>query len=125
VEFVRSIFATWERGDFTSAEWAHPDIEFVFADGPTPATWTGVSGMAEGWRRWLSSWEDARPTADEYRELDSERVLVLVHYSGRGKTSGLELQKIQTNVACLVHVRGGNVTRLVLYNDLDRALAEC
>ena len=27
VEIVRSIYAAWERGDFSSTEWAHPEIE--------------------------------------------------------------------------------------------------
>ncbi|MDQ6811998.1 MAG: ester cyclase [Actinomycetota bacterium] len=74
VEVVRSIFAAWERGDYSSADWAHPEIEFVFADGPTPGRWTGLDGMAEGAREWLSAWEDFRFEVDEYRELDDERV---------------------------------------------------
>ena len=61
---------------------------------------------------------------DDYRELDNERVLVFLHYSGRGKKSGLELGQIGSNVACLFHVRGGKVTKLVLYQDRERALAD-
>ena len=75
---VRSIRAAWDRGDFSSAEWAHPEIEFVLADGPAPGTWSGLDGMPEGMRDLLSAWERLHIEADDYRELDGEHVLVLV-----------------------------------------------
>jgi ketosteroid isomerase-like protein len=124
VDLVRSIFAAWERGDYTSTEWAHPEIEFAFADDPLLGSWKGRTGLAEGWGGFLKAWEEFRVKAEEYRELDGERVLVLVHFGGRGKTSGLEVARMRTKGANLFHVRDGKVTRLVLYNDHERALAE-
>jgi ketosteroid isomerase-like protein len=124
VDLVRSIHAAWERGDFGSTEWAHADIEFVIVDGPTPGSWTGLDGMAEGWRDFLSVWDEYRAQPNEFRELDSERVLVLLRVSGRGRISGLELGQLQRTGANMFHVRGGEVTRLVIHFDGDRALAD-
>jgi ketosteroid isomerase-like protein len=124
VELVRSIYAAWERGDVSSAEWAHAEIEVVFADGPTPGSWRGLAGMAEGWRDLLSAWEEFRVEAEEYRELDDERVLALHRHSGRGKTSGMELERMRAKGANLFHVHDGKVTRFVTYLDRGRALAD-
>ena len=124
VELVRSIFADWERGDFSSAEWAHPQIEYVRADGPEPGTWTGLARMAEAARTYLDAWNDFRFVADEYRELDSGRVLVLYHFFGRGKTSGVELERVRTEAAHVFHVSGGQVVKFVIYLDRDRAFAD-
>ena len=121
LDLVRSIYAAHERGDFSSAEWAHPEIEWVIADGPEPGRWTGLAGIAEGSRDFLSAWEEYRAEVDEYRELDDQRVLVLVHSSGRGKTSGLELGQMHAQGAALFHVRGGKVTTIVQYFDRERA----
>jgi ketosteroid isomerase-like protein len=124
LELVRSIYAAWGRGDYSSAEWAHPEIEFVVADGPAPGSWTGLAGMAEGWRGFMSAWEEIRTEVDQYRELDDERVLVLQHFSARGKTSGVEVGSLLTKAANLFQLRGGKVTMLVCYMDRKHALAD-
>jgi ketosteroid isomerase-like protein len=124
VEVVRRVYDAWERGDFSSVEWAHPEIEFVHADWPPTGTWTGLAGMAEGFRGFISAWEEFRTEASEYRELDGERVLVLSNLTGRGKTSGVEVGWMRAKAAQLFHVRDGKVTRLVVYSDRERALAD-
>jgi ketosteroid isomerase-like protein len=124
LDLVRSIYAAWERGDFGSTEWADPEIEFVFPDGPSPGRWTGVAAATEASSDFLSAWEDVRIEADEYRELDRERVLVLTRGSGRGRASGLDLAQMRTQGAHLFHARYGKVTRFVVYWDRDRAFAD-
>jgi ketosteroid isomerase-like protein len=124
LDLVRSIFAAWERGDFSSTEWAHPEIEYVLVGGPTPGRWTGLGGMADGAREIFGEFDEARVEAEEYRELDGERVLVLMHFGGTGKLSGLELRQMRASAAGLFHVRGGKVTRFVTDFDRERALAD-
>ena len=124
VELVRSICEGWGEGDFSSAEWAHPEIEFVMTGGPVDGSWTGLAGMTQGWGAWLGAWEDFRAKPEKYHEVDDERVLVLLHGTARGKTSGMELGEMRTKTATLFHLHGGKVTRMVVYLDRERALAE-
>jgi ketosteroid isomerase-like protein len=125
LDLARSIFAAWERADYSTTDWAHDDIEFVIAEGPSPGRWTGPAEMAKGYREWLTAWEAYRVKAEEYRELDSERVLVLVRATGRGKTSGLDIEQIQSRGgAGLFHIRSGKVARYVIYWDRAHALAD-
>ena len=124
VELVRSMYAARERGDWSWTDWAHPEVEFVIADGPNPGKWLGLAGMTEGWRSWASAWEGFRSEAEEYRELDDQHVLVLVQIRGRGKTSGLELEHLGAKAATLYEIREGKVTRLVCYFDRDRSLTD-
>jgi ketosteroid isomerase-like protein len=123
VELVRSIYANWERGDFTSMEWIDPEFEIVAADGAETGR-TGLAGTVEGIREFLSAWEDFRITAEEYRDLDDGLILVLDRRSGRSKTTGLDLATVRTQGARVFEIREGKVTRLVLYLDRERALAD-
>jgi ketosteroid isomerase-like protein len=80
--------------------------------------------MAEAVRELLSAWEEHRVEAEEYRELDGERVLVLFEFSGRGKMSGLEVGPMRARGAHIFHVRDEQVTRIVVYLNSERALAD-
>jgi ketosteroid isomerase-like protein len=124
LDLVRSIYAAWERGDYSSAEWAHPQIEYVVADGPSPGSWIGLPAMGECVRDMLEAWEEFRIEAEEHRELDDQRVLVLEHRSGRGKTSGVDLSQLHDQSGHLFQIRNGMAMRLVNYWDRDRAFAD-
>jgi ketosteroid isomerase-like protein len=119
LDLVRSIYAAWERGDFSSAAWAHPDVEFAMVGGPEPGHWKGLAGMAEAYGDWLRAWNDFSATPEEYLVIDDHRILVLVRNSGRGRTSGLDLE--QQSVANLFDLRDGKVVRIAVY--LERSLA--
>ncbi len=124
VELARAIFAAWERGDYSSADWADPEIEFVIADGFGAGSWQGLARMAEAWRELLSGWEEHRGEAEEVLELDDQRVLVLAVSRMRGKASGVDVGRLRPRSAVLFQIRGGEVTRLLVYSDRGRALAD-
>jgi ketosteroid isomerase-like protein len=124
LDLVRSIFAAWERGDFSSAGWIDPDIECVVADGPSPGSWTGLPALAGAWVDVLGVWEELRIEAEEYRELDGNRVFVVAQGSARGKASGISVGHEWTKGAAAFHIRDGKVTQVVIYLDRDHALAD-
>ena len=124
LDVVRSILACWERGELMPEQWSHwadPEIEFVTVGGPEPSSHSGLAEAGPRIEAFLDLWELYRVEADEYRELDGERVLVLTRQGGRGKGSGVEIEQRR---ASLFHVRGGKVTRRVNYWDRDRAFAD-
>src|SRR5207245_7872885 len=122
-DLVRSIDADWARGDFTAIGWADSEIEFVFAGGPAPGAWTCVSDMAATMRDFVMAWRDFRVKAEEYRELDNERVLVFSNLGGSGKTSGLSLREMRSEGSELFPIRRGKVGRLGTHWDRCPALA--
>jgi ketosteroid isomerase-like protein len=121
LDLVRSIHASIGRGDYSSAEWADGEIEYVHADGPEPGSVTGRDGLVRAMRNLFGAFEDFRVEAEDCRELDAQRVLALTKASGRGKTSGLDIGQKGAEV---FEICNGKVTRIVTYNDRDRALAD-
>jgi ketosteroid isomerase-like protein len=124
VAFVQSIIKAWERGDYShAAQWADPNIQFVLADGPTPSNANGLAALGEGLKRFRSAWEEFDTGADEFRDIGNNRVLVLIHWSGRLKDT-TEPEQLRGHGARVFNVRDGKVTQLVNYLDRERALAD-
>jgi ketosteroid isomerase-like protein len=124
LDLVKSVYAEWEKGDFSSTDWADPDIEFTVVGGLDSGSWRGVAAMAEAWATQLRAWQDLRAVPEEFRELDEGRVLVLMKNEGRGRGSGFDLSEISTKAANVFIVRDGKVVSLSIYPDRARALAD-
>jgi ketosteroid isomerase-like protein len=112
LELVRSLYAAWERGDWTSVEWADPEIEFVMEGEffPDPGTYRGVEEMRSGWSRWLSAWDGFRASEPELID-QGDRVVALHTIHARGRSSGVE---VEWPVANVFTFRAGKVVRLDL-----------
>jgi ketosteroid isomerase-like protein len=125
LDLVRSIYADWERGDFSSARWADPEIELIQVDGPEPSYAKGLDGMAASFRARRNVFNHVRVEAEEIRELDATRVLVLVRNHARAKVSGIEIERLGgARTANVWSLRDGKATRLAIYWDRNRALAD-
>jgi ketosteroid isomerase-like protein len=124
VELARAIWSNWQKGDYTATDWAHPEIEFVAADLPDADVRVGVDAMNDAWTDFLRHWDAFRAEPEEFLELDGGRVAVLAAFSGRGKYSGMEVRDAEMRGAMVFHIRDRKVTRMVMYYNRERGMAE-
>jgi ketosteroid isomerase-like protein len=124
LELARSIWAHWEKGDFSATHWADPEIEFVEADLPDGAARVGIHAMNEAWTDFLRNWHEFSTHPEEYIELDEERVAVLAAFSGRGKHSGMNVRDAEMKGVLVFHIRDEKVTKMVMYYNRERGLEE-
>jgi ketosteroid isomerase-like protein len=121
LELVRSIYAAWERGDFSSTDWADPEIEMVGVSELLPSRVTGIAQLARSWSESINAYGHYTVEAEDFLEIDGERVLVLAEQRGHGKASGIPVSRKGANV---FHVRNGKVVKLLLYEDRGPAFAD-
>jgi hypothetical protein len=74
-------------------------------------------------RALLNAWDDWRVQAEEYRELDEGRVLVLERHRGRFARAARQVWSGSTRRAQVFFIRAGKVTKLIAYRDRESALA--
>jgi ketosteroid isomerase-like protein len=118
VEIVHSILAAWEAGDYSSADWADPEIHFIPAGLGSEAH--GIEAVSKQWREFLDAWDEFATVPKQIIAAGDDRVLVLVQFRGRGKGSGTPVMDFEG--AQLFSLHGGKVVRLALYTDTEKAL---
>jgi ketosteroid isomerase-like protein len=121
----RACVAAWRRPkpDFDALNaLAHPDHE-MFTIQSLVEGGSGYRG-AEGFRRWLTSWndmfgEDWEASVEEAEPVDDERVFVTGWMNARGSGGGVPVEQ---RFWLLMNVRDGKVSRSEVYTDRNRAL---
>ena len=117
VEVVRSILADWAEGDYSSIEWADPDITFRGGDGRESR---GLNALEQEWREFLSAWDHFATTPERFIDVGDDRVLVLIRFEGRGRASGAPATAFTGGQ--LFTLREGEVVRLELFSGTKEAL---
>ena len=122
-ELIIRIYAEWLSGDYSRGDFAHPGYELVFAPGfLEEGVYRGSSAALRAWKGWLDGWESWEYTPVEWRELDENRILVLIDIDGVNKSTRMKLSVKSAN---LWEFEDGLVRRLTLYahrEDLFRDL---
>ena len=120
VEVVRGALEAFMRGDAETALSAYsPDSEWDDTRfRPEGKVHRGRDEINEVVRIWVGAWTDY--SIEIERVIDAGDRVVLIHEErGTGKASGL---KMATRVGAVITVRGGQITRTVVYADPDEAI---
>jgi ketosteroid isomerase-like protein len=121
LEKLEALYDDWSRGDFSGhAELFHPEMKAETIGMGEPIRSGSYDEFIDNMREWLSTWE--RPLTIEAEDFIQvgDRILVLVHWTGRGKGSGAE---IEGRGAHLWIFRDGLVVGHETYRDRDEASA--
>jgi uncharacterized protein len=121
VEVVRRAVSALAAGDWQAVfETWDPQIEWHFE---REAVISGVRRGRDGVRAALSSfmteWENFAVEIEDLIAADDERVVMLVHLTGRGRGSGVPLDFREANIFT---IRGGRIVNVKEYFDRGQAL---
>jgi ketosteroid isomerase-like protein len=117
VELVRRTFDAYNRGDYAAAaaELA-PDVVWEVGQ-EEPAR--GPEAVQAMWERWDSAWNDMETVPEDFVAA-GDKVVVTVHYTARGKGSGVVVRDL---VFDLYTLRDGKCVRKQEFETREEALA--
>jgi uncharacterized protein len=121
VETLRRGYAALNRGDLSAVlELLDPDIEWHEpAHSPDAGTHRGRDSFERFLRGWIESFDGLRVEPERVIER-GEDIVAVVHQTGTGRASGLE---VEARLAHVWTVADGRAVRWEAVPDIDAALA--
>ena len=122
IELLRRGYSAWNRGDVEGVlEIVSDQVELhpVLGDVVLADTFRGHDGMRHWYETIHSSLADFRAEVEDVIEVGDGRYVVLLHFSGRGRASGVE---VTLDGAHLVTVRDRLLVRLEGFENREEAL---
>jgi ketosteroid isomerase-like protein len=116
LDVVRQAFEAYtSRGGEAARQFLHPEVVWNAAD-EAPAH--GLDEVVGYMDRWEGEWDELRTSAEEFIDA-GERVFVTVHFWGRGKASGIE---VDARLYEVFIVRDGKIIAMDEFSERSRAL---
>ncbi len=118
VELIRAIYEGWMRGEM-GLERFDPEIAmFESKTLPGAASAVGIDAVQHYIESFANYWDEIRFEPQEYIDV-GERVVLVARLVGRGKTSGV---RVERTWAYVWTVRDGKALRMDGYEDRNEAL---
>jgi ketosteroid isomerase-like protein len=116
VEVVRRVFEAYVGGDLEeSLKYTDPDVVWNPVE---EAPRRGHDAVRSNMERWESDWEDLETTPEEFIDA-GDAVLVTVHFAGRGRGSGIE---VDARLYEVYRLRDGKIVRMDEFTERSEAL---
>lgn len=115
VELVRRIFDAYRSDPEEGYSYLDPGVIWNPAE---EEPLQGIEAVRSYMERWTAEWEDYAHEVEEVLDA-GDRVVVTVHFSGRGRSSGIETEARSFGVWTL---RDGKVIRMDEYTQRAEAL---
>lgn len=118
VELIRSLYEEWLHGEMGLDKF-DPEIAMVESSTlPGAASAIGIDAVQRYMESFAKYWDEIRFEPQEYIDA-GERVVVVARLIGRGKTSGIAVERIWAYVWT---VRGQKILRMDGYSSREEAL---
>jgi ketosteroid isomerase-like protein len=122
VEMVHRVYDALNRGDLDRAfEHAAGDytVDWSNSIGPARGVYRGQEEVREFWATFVEAFSEIAWRPEEVVEIDESTLVIVSHFSGRGRGSGVEIDAVG---AQLWRIRDGKMRSVTMFQSKAEAL---